>query len=478
MSDASKAVVLLRDRDRLAWRVNAGLRLLSALEPQYAEAKWLGSRIEREEVSERRRVGVLTPVDSYNVLTREPTGEVKYVTYYDDGGGRTWDGGFGDAEAAFPTIELDLSQAAGSTSIADATLAAARETSKALGDQTVEKITRLRGTRATQISASELSVFHSGAQTPFKNAFDKGEASFLIEFLDDAFLYLARHDYAVSALAAYLDGYEKHVLAGYRAKTEPGVEVSLGILMIAIARAASPVWPFSSGPWSCGVLGCAHRLCAASAASASTLPAWEFGLAFRNAFASALKSKISLQRLLLSVASAENGALWIECAARSLTKRAEELRGSLQSEKSFDRFYSIHHEIVPVVFAALRTYRFLASALGKSEFVTEANACEEIKARSLTALIADFDGSCAPEPFLRDRNMLEEVRHMGGDDAAEARLRKWLFDEALFPAGFESFLSGATDVLEIDSPFPGDAVGAKLRHRILTAIQRPRRYGS
>ena len=41
-TDAADAVVLLRHRDHLAWRVNAGLRLLSSLIPQYGEVKWYG----------------------------------------------------------------------------------------------------------------------------------------------------------------------------------------------------------------------------------------------------------------------------------------------------------------------------------------------------------------------------------------------------------------------------------------------------
>lgn len=481
MGEADQPVVVLRDRDRHAWQVNAGIRLLSALVPEYGETKWLGSYRERQKVEELRRAGILSSSDSFNVIVREPTGETRYVTYYSDGGAKSGNDGFGDDAANLPTIELDLSRAAVSTLVADVTISAAHELSRSLGDRTREKISRLRGPPALS-APSAMSILHSGGETAFLNVLIAREAAFLVEFLDEAIPTLPGRGVPAPALAPYFDGYEKRVQADYRAGAETGMKASSAALLVAIARAAAPAWPFGFRPWSCGALGCAHVICRESASAMSPFPASAFsaGLAFRDNIASALKNQISLDGLLASVAgSADDGIVWIESAARSLSKRAEELRASLQSATSFDRFYVIHHEIFPVAFAALRAFRFLARSVEprEKEFTREANVCEEIKARSVAALVADFDNSIAAAPFLRDRDELGEIRRMSGDQAAAARLRKWRVDETLFPADFEPFVSGARATLGIESPFPGEGAGARLRHFLMTSMQKPRRYG-
>ena len=59
------------------------------LDPRYAESKWLGTVLERQEVRRRQLAGTLSPLDSYNVIIREPTGEIRYVTNFADGDGKT-----------------------------------------------------------------------------------------------------------------------------------------------------------------------------------------------------------------------------------------------------------------------------------------------------------------------------------------------------------------------------------------------------
>ena len=99
------------------------------------------------------------------------------------------------------------------------------------------------------------------------------------------------------------------------------------------------------------------------------------------------------------------------------------------------------------------------------------NLCEEIKARSLTALLADFDNACAEAPPLGRRAKLEEIRGDKGEQAARQCIGKWLRGETLFRQDFEPFLSARTNPLALDIPFPGRRAGAKLRNFLAAAVE-------
>ena len=128
--------------------------------------------------------------------------------------------------------------------------------------------------------------------------------------------------------------------------------------------------------------------------------------------------------------------------------------------------------------AALLAYQTLAQ-FGedrRADFQLLENAAEEIKARSITALVADFDNSVDVSHILWYRLELEQIQRKNGVEAARAVLQKWLHDETLLPASFEQFLSGAENELKLASPFPGQGVSARISNFILTAMQKPQRY--
>jgi hypothetical protein len=478
---APDATVFLRYRDHLAWRVNAGLRLLSMLTPQYGEAKWYGLQAERHAVARQLAAGKLLPTDSYNVISHDPTGETRYVTNFATGAGRTWRGALPDDVRSFVTIELDLSKGADDTVVADAVISAARSLSAATGAEIEQKIARLRGP-PQPIRLTDLSIFHTGGQTAFRSETQTRAGVFLIEILEHVLAGFVKHASDGAALATYIDQYQEGLLADYRAREEPGLKAMCGLLLAAICRSAGPTWPFGPGPWSCGVPHCGHALCNMSTQQAlpsnHPLAAFGGGLQMRDLFASTLRSTISLDRLLRSVASQQNGRKWLEAAAELLLQKAERLRDALQSAESFDRFYALHHEIAATSPAALMAFQTLAE-LGKdrrSDFQVLENAAEEIKARSMTALVADFNNSVYMEHFLSYRMRFEDIEREKGVEAAHGVLQKWLHDETLLPAHFEPFLSGAANTLKLTSPFPGNGAGARLRNFILAGLRKPQRY--
>lgn len=478
---APDAIVFLRHRDHLAWRVNAGLRLLSAFTPQYGEAKWHGLQAERHAVAQQLAAGKLLPTDSYNIISRDPTGETRYVTHFGIGAGRTWRGALPDDVRSLVTIELDLSKGADGTVVADAVISAARSLSAATGEEIEGKITELRGPPAP-IRLSDLSIFHTGDQTAVRSEMQTRAGIFLIEILEHALIGFSKHANDPAGLAIYFNQYEERLLASYRANAEPGLKATCVLLLAAICRSANPAWPFGPGPWSCGVPRCSHVLCnmttAAALRSNHPLAAFGGGLPIRNFFASTLKSTISLDGLLRSVASQQIGLKWLEGAADLLLQKAERLRNALPRLESFDHFYALHHEIAVMSPAALMAYQTLArfGEDRRSDFQVLENAGEEIKARSMTALVADFDNSVFMEHFLSYRRRLEEIQREKGVEAAQRVLQKWLYDETLLPTHFERFLSGATNALKFTSPFPGRGAGARVRNFILTAMQKPQHY--
>ena len=473
------AVVLLRHRDHLAWRVNAGLRLLSAVTPQYGEAKWYGLQAERHAVGQQQAAGKLLPTNSYNIISREPTGEMRYVTNFGSGAGRTWRGGLPEDVRSLVTIELDLSKGTNGTVVADAVIAAARSISAAVGREIEARIAKLRGPPAP-IRLSDLSIFHTGGQTAFRSEMQTRAGGFLIEILEHALVGLSQHANDPAALAIYFKQYEERLQEGYRANSEPGLKAVCVVLLVAICRSAQPAWPFGPGPWSCGVPRCSHVLCnmKTPAALRSDHPSAAFGGLTRDLLASTLRNTISLDMLLRSVASQQNGLKWLEDAADMLLQKAEGLRNALQSEESFDNFYALHHEVAVLSPAALLAYQTLAQ-FGedrRADFQLLENAAEEIKARSITALVADFDNSVDVSHILWYRLELEQIQRKNGVEAARAVLQKWLHDETLLPASFEQFLSGAENELKLASPFPGQGVSARISNFILTAMQKPQRY--
>jgi hypothetical protein len=377
------------------------------------------------------------------------------------------------------TMELDLSKGTDGTVVADAVISAARSLSPATGEEIEGKIAKLRGP-PRPIRLTDLSIFHTGSQPAFLSELQTRAGIFLIEFLEHALAGFSKHANDPAALAIYFDQYEERLLASHRAKAEPGLKATCGLLLAAICRSANPAWPFGPGPWSCGVSNCSHALCnvGTQAALRSNDPLAALGLPMRDFFASTLKSTISLDRLLGSVASQQNGLKWLEGAADALLQRAEGLRNAVLSTETFDHFYALHHEIAATSPAALMAFHTLAQfgADRRSDFQVLENAAEEIKARSITALTADFDNSVHIEHFLSYRMRLEQIQGEKGVEAAQSVLQKWLYDETLLPTHFERFLSGAANALKLTSPFPGQGAGARVRHSILAAMQKPQQY--
>jgi hypothetical protein len=478
-SGASKAGVLLRERDHLAWQVNAGLRLLSAITPQYGEAKWYEINAQRHAVGQLVAAGKLLPTDPYNTVSRNPTGKTRYVTNFGMSEGRTWRGALPGHVRSFETIELDLSNGVERTEVATAVISAARSISAATGREIAAKIAKLRGPPAP-IRLSDLSIFHTGGQTAFQSEMQTRTGILLIEILEHALGGYSKHANDPTALANYFNEYEERSQASCRTSEEPGLGATCVLLLMAICRSALPAWPFGRGPWSCGVPHCNHVLCnlEVPTPSRSSHPLAAFGGGMRDFFASTLKNTISLGGLLRSVASEPTRLRWLEAAAGSLLQKAERTRDALQSPVSFDHFYALHHEIAVVSPAALLAYQTLAQFGGdrRSEFQLLENASEEIKARSMTALVADFDNSVDVTHFLSYRRTVGELQLEKGVDAGQRLLRKLIHDETLLPAEFEHFLSGATNVLNITSPFPGQGTAARIRNSILAAMQKPRRY--
>ena len=394
-----------------------------------------------------------------NIISHEPTGSTRYITNFGSGAGRTWRGALPDDVRSLVTIELDLSKGTDGTVVADAVISAARSIAAATGKEIEGKIAKLRGPPAP-VRLSDLSIFHTGGQTAFLGEMQTKTGIFLIEILEHVLLAFSQHANDPAALASYVNQYEERLQASYRANEEPGLKPICVLLLMAICRSAHPVWPFGPGPWSCGVPHCSHVLCnmktPAASRSNQSFAAFGGGLLMRDFFASTLKNTISLDGLLRSVASQPNGLKWLDGAADLLLKKAEGIRNALQSVNSFDHFYALHHEIAVMSFAAGTAYQTLAQ-FGQdrgSEFQLLENASEEIKARSISALVADFDNSVDVEHFLSYRRTLEEIQRENGVEAAERVLQKWLHDETLLPAEFERFLSGATNVLKLTSPFP------------------------
>ena len=64
----------------------------------------------------------------------------------------------------------------------------------------------------------------------------------------------------------------------------------------------------------------------------------------------------------------ENGSSWLESDATSPFQKAEALWKSLQSAESFDHFYVLHHEILPMAFAALHVFQLLAHIVDERRF--------------------------------------------------------------------------------------------------------------
>jgi hypothetical protein len=410
---------------------------------------------------------------------REPTGEIRYSTFYSSGAGRSWQGGFPEEVKGFETIEIDASEMSNASVLRDAISSAARSLSTTTGKRVEAKIGKLRGP-PRRIRLTDLSILHTGLQPAFRssNQTEIGEA--LIEFLEEVLCF---YQEPRTELSNRIIRYEQDLLKRYREKLEPGLKAACLLLLIQISRASQPNWPFGSVPWVCGALDCDHAYCRVSRNEFSRptdpLRALLGGALYpQTLYSQTLKNTITVGGLLHCVVSNREGLKWLEDAASSLLKLAERLRDSLSSSKSADQFYSIHHEIMVFCGAALLGYGYLSmsgSDERRAEFKQLENASEEIKARTIDALLVDMSNTVHLDHLLAYRIKLAGERQKS-EREARLLMQKWIHDETTLPSLWEPFLWGSVDELNLTSEFSGEGLVERVYDFILRAIERPRRF--
>jgi hypothetical protein len=447
------------NKNQLLWRVRAGLRLLSYLNPQYAEVGFAARHEQEKAVDELIRSGKISLTDPFNLLRHNLLGHDQYSTIYPDEGGRTWADGFPDEVKSLETIEITDAKVGG-TMITNTVISAARSLSGKLATKIEATLASLQ--RPATVRIGDLSVFHSEASSPFSASLDADFSSVLIAFFDAILVEIfTLHDAAGLTSAGStdkLDAYEMCLLQKYREFSAPGAETSVVLLFTAICKAAQPEWPFVDLRWVCGQLSCSHRLCRVHKEGiireSQPLGSLGMSLAYRNITAYFLGNTVSVQKLLAAVIEHRQGMHWVRRAAESLMTGAEELRGTLETATSSEAFYTIHHNILGNVQAALRGWEYLVakgSAEQKQEFAILRNACDEIRARSINALFTDFANAIDISRLLKYRLRLALVARES-TSRAQQLLNKWIYDETLFPRFWEDFLWGRTNDLSLHQP--------------------------
>jgi tetratricopeptide (TPR) repeat protein len=449
-------------KEQLLWKLRAGLRLLSFVNPQYAEAGYRSICDQETALEELILSGKLSISKPYNVLNHDLTGRDQYITIYPDDAGRTWAGGFPEEVKEFETIEITAEAGGRSTRIADTVAAAARSLSERLGTEIGATVASLR--RSPPVRIGDLSVLHSGARPAFLATLDADVSAALIEFLQSFFMTIfkgstdrdtvGREPTSVDSNDK-LTAYQADLLGKYRDFSARGAETGIILLFTKICRAAMPHSPFGKIEWVCGHPGCSHTWCQVQreriVEESLSLGPLGMGLAQRNIMAYTLSNTISTWKLLDTIHEHNLGLAWIERAAGMLMREAEEQRETMEAAKSGEEFYSIHHQVTGTVQAALVGWEYLVDKGPegqREEFKRARNACDEIRARSINALYTDFANAVDIGHLLKFRQRLLQVAEASITRGHEL-VHKWIFDETMFPGAWEDFLWGRTNKLTL-----------------------------
>jgi hypothetical protein len=461
---------MLHSRSQQAWRVDAGLRFLSMVNPAYAEAKWAARQAHRRAVASLVASGKLSS-GSYNIIQKEPTGETRYITMFGSGAGRNWDSAFPPEVGALDTIEIDLTHAAAGSAVAGAVADAARSISPTAEKTVATKIANLsRPLGAPPLAA--LSILHWGAdEAGFQSGNMSALAIWLVEFFQQVLIIYRDDREARTRAAVAIERYRHDLLTQYRNHSQPGLKVVYLLLLIEIWRAVLPDWPFGEVNWVCGAIDCSHPLCAAHRnnvlAATRSLPGFlGSGLAMRDVYSYTLKNTATVGGVLGAILATPHGPHWLSSAGTAMLRAAEGLRDMLPQAASAERFYSIQHEIMAFAPAAEVAFDHLSANRihpADPELNRFKHAADEIKARAGNAVQLDFENAINLQPLLECRAELLELRKASPADA-EAVLQKWLHDETMFPVLWEPFLSGLTDEL----PCADKALG----QRMLRSVRR------
>jgi hypothetical protein len=433
------------------WKLDAGLRYLRMIDPDYAEYGYAFSHEQTRLQLDLIDKGKLKQNGDFNVIRREVSGRKRYITFFSGGAGRSWKAEIPEEYKTLPTIEPQVPEAASLTGVHDYVFGVATSLSNDTGRETLSRLQSIKEHRAPLWLPSDLSPMTTKSASPLEARQRAQTAVLIMDFLDNV-APLGNRSETDSNRA---EGYATRLQNAYG---NAGLNGSLYwpiLLLLEIVQIGKPKWPFGEGlpRFVCGQSNCNHVICGLNirhvlgeaVPSAILAP-----MVSRDLHAYFLKNEADLTELLRLAINSAGGPSWIERAARQLLDRGKIARSKLTDAKSVLDFYTMHFRYVPSFKAAQIGFDFLASVPAaterQSEFQKLSNEAEEFGARALSALSFDFENAVDQLPVMRMRELYSFVTKESRI-AANAMLLNWIENETLIPGFWHDFVTGKSDSL-------------------------------
>lgn len=433
------------------WRLDAGLRYLRSIDPDYAEYGYAFDNKQIQLELELIEAGKLKPNGDFNLTRREATGRKRYITYFSGGAGRSWNGEIPEEYKGLPMIEPLVPEPESLNRVHDYLFDVATALSNDTGKEALGRLELIKAHRAPLNLPSDLSPMTMKSPS-FMEARLRAQAAVLImDFFDNVAL---PGDGSQSAFSR-AETYAKRLQNAYRSAGLNGALYWRMLLLLEITEIAKPNWPHGDGlpRFVCGQANCGHVICRQNSerilrsAGGSALLA---PMASRDLFAYYLKNEADFVEVLRSAIASRGNPGWVERASRQLLARGKAERAKLTAAQSVLDFYTLHFRYLPYFKAAQLGFEFLAGDPSQkarwSEFQTLRNEAEEFAARALGALSFDFANSVDQLPILRLRGRYADVAGQSRI-AANAMLGNWIENETLIPGFWRKFVTGENEGL-------------------------------
>jgi hypothetical protein len=429
------------------WKLDAGLRYLRMIDPDYAEYDYAFNQEERRQKLALIEAGTLKQNGDYNVVRREVTGRKRYITYFSGGSGRSWKEEIPEGYRNLPVIEPVVREPASLNAVHDYVSGVANGLSNETGKQALSRLQAIKANRAQLLLPSDLSPMTVRSTSALEARQRAQTAVLIMDFFDN----VSPLEDRLESGSHRIENFGTRLRNAYNNAGLNGALYWPVLLLLEIAQTGMPAWPFGGQPrFVCGQSNCGHAICRKNLqrALARTEGLGMLTSTARDFHVYLLENEADLTEVLRLAINSGGNPGWIEQASMQLLNRGKSERSKLAVAQSALDFYTVHFRYLPYFRAAQIGFSFLAFMQNErqGEFQALSNEAEEFGARAIAALGFDFANAVDQLPVL---TMREQYSYVAAQSrmAANAMLESWIENETLMPAFWRNFVAGEIEGL-------------------------------
>ena len=241
------------------WQLDAGLRFLRMMSPEYAEYEYAFEKEEERLVQGLMSEAKLDSNGAYNLIRREITGRKRNITHFPDGSSRSWTGEIPDEFKNLPTIEPQVPEASSLHAVTTFLSEVARRLPDDIANVARIRLSEINDHRAPIVLPSDLSPLTMKSPSMEDARLRAQRAIVIMDFLDR----IAPSGDRLNVDGANVEEFATKCRHTYANARLSGVLYAPLLLLLEIAEVAKPTWPFGNGlpRFVCGQLPCYHRIC-------------------------------------------------------------------------------------------------------------------------------------------------------------------------------------------------------------------------